>query len=1268
MRFSELSAQFHVDPHVRGRQFEVLCQWYLKNAPEYRNKLKQIWLWRDWPDRWGPDAGIDLIAETHEGELWAIQAKAYDPIYSIKKSDVDTFLSESSRPQFAYRLLIATTDGIGENAYRTLVSQEKPVGLALRSHLAATEVEWPLDFDSLLQARPHPKTPRLHQQEAIDAVQLGFADAERGQLIMACGTGKTLVALWIAEALKSHRTLVLVPSLTLLSQTLREWTANSKDPFDYLAVCSDDTVANGHDAMVSWTADLGLPVTTDAASIEHFLHRARRGVVFATYQSSGRIAEAQANGAPEFDIIIADEAHRCTGPTSGDFATVLERNKIRARRRLFMTATPRYFTDRVKKVAGEADYEVASMDDEASFGRVFHELTFGQAIERDLLSDYQVLVVGVDDEMCAAYVERGEFVTLDGKHVIDARTLASHIAVAKAVKKYDLKKTITFHGRVKKAQAFSSMFPAVVEAMPEDERPNGQFWSRYVSGEMPTSKRDVLLQQFRHLDEGSRGLLANARCLAEGVDVPAIDGVAFIDPRSSTVDIVQAVGRAIRKSEDKTHGTIVLPVFLRPGDDAESTLDDSSFRSVWQVLNALRAHDGVLGEELDALRRGVGRDRSAAFHRPVKIELDVPAKIGSDFFKAFDVRLVQQTTASWEFWFGLLQQFAEREGSTRVPVAHLENGFRLGHWVNGQRTAFVKKQISQERQQRLEELPGWTWDTRADQWEIGFAELLQFVHREGHAQVPDEHSEDGFRLGGWVGHQRAVYTRGQISDERQHRLKALPQWTWDTRADRWEAAFAKLLKFVEREGNSIVPVKHVEDEFELGRWINKQRTAFASQRLSRVRQHRLEALAGWTWIPFDVQWEDAFAKLLQFVQREGHARVPQQHVEGENRLGSWITRQRQVFGDGQLSQERQQRLEALPGWTWDALIDQWEAGFAKLLQFVEREGRARVPQQHVEGVIRLSSWITRQRLVFSNGQLSQERQQRLEALPGWTWDALTDQWEAGFAKLLQFVEREGHARVLRGDVEDGFKIGEWVKGQRTRYANEQLSEDRQHRLAALPQWTWDARAERWEEAFGKLVKFVKREGHSRVAKKHVEDGFNLGGWVDVQRSRFIKDKLSRDRQHRLEALPRWGWAPYAEQREEGFTKLAKFVEREGHSRVPKGHVEDGYGLGRWVNARRRAFLNGQLDDELRDRLEALPRWAWAVRAEGWDGGFGTLEQFVEREGHAQVPQQHIEDGFRLGAWVANQKVSQRAGRLSEDRRRRLEALPGWAWRTYGGGS
>ncbi len=284
-----------------------------------------------------------------------------------------------------------------------------------------------------------------------------------------------------------------------------------------------------------------------------------------------------------------------------------------------MTATPRFYTPRLRREAGLLDVDVASMDDESVFGAVLHRLTFREAIDCDLLSDYQVVVVGVDNETYRAWAERGEFVTPDGVEVTDARTLAGQIAVAKIMRKYKLRRVISFHSRVNAARKFSDDVPYVSAWMPARARPQRAIWSEHVSGAMSSGHRDRLLVRFRDLGTDEIGLLSNARCLGEGVDVPTLDGVAFIDPRRSTIDIIQAVGRAIRKAPDKTLGTIVLPVFLADEEDPDRMLDESAFKNVWNVLKALRAHDEALGEELDELRRRLGAHRSAA-RRPGKIK------------------------------------------------------------------------------------------------------------------------------------------------------------------------------------------------------------------------------------------------------------------------------------------------------------------------------------------------------------------------------------------------------------------------------------------------------------------------------------------------------------------------------------------------------------------------------------------------------------------------------------------------------------------------
>jgi predicted helicase len=342
--FAEFLSTFDDDIKRRGKQFERFVKWFLKSDPEWATQVEDVWLWDEYPGRWGPDCGIDLVFKSKIGKTWAVQAKCYSSDYDISKTDVDTFLSESNRKQIDHRLLIATTDRIGANARQVLDAQEKSVVRYLLSHFESAAVEFPAGIESLSSGKrkPPPELDRPHQIEAVDAVLSGFQTANRGQLIMACGTGKTFVCLWVKERLKAKRTLVLVPSLNLLSQMLNEWTIAAREPFDALCVCSDQTVSRRDgDEAITQTADLPFPVSNDIDEIAHFLRRDRDQVIFSTYQSSPLIADAQKRSdVPRIDLVIADEAHRCAGKSDTVFGTVLDDQLIKADRRLFATATP----------------------------------------------------------------------------------------------------------------------------------------------------------------------------------------------------------------------------------------------------------------------------------------------------------------------------------------------------------------------------------------------------------------------------------------------------------------------------------------------------------------------------------------------------------------------------------------------------------------------------------------------------------------------------------------------------------------------------------------------------------------------------------------------------------------------------------------------------------------------------------------------------------------------------------------------------------------
>ena len=966
--FSDLLRTLDPRPEVRFREFERICRWYLLNAPEYRSRIGNVWLWSDWPGAWGRDAGVDLIAEECDGGLWAVQAKLYDPAYAIKKADVDSFLSESARYDFAHRLLIATTDHLGPTACKTLDSQRQPVGYLLRSQIELAPVAWPASAADLRPRRPARKKPLPHVREAIDETVTGFAEQERRQLIMACGTGKTLAGLWIAERLGSSRTLVLVPSLSLLAHTLREWSANASGAFDYLAVCSDETVV-GEDELVQHTSELGLPVTTSPEAIAAFLRRRGRRVVFATYQSSPQMAAAYRSRTPAFDLAIADEAHRCAGRVGGEFATILDAERIRARRRLFMTATPRYYTPRLRHEAGLLDVEVASMDDESVSGPVLHRLTFGDAIARDLLSDYQVVVVGVDDETFRAWAERGELVTRDGSKITDARTLAGQIGLLKAARKYRLRRVISFHGRVKAAREFSAEVPDVVAWMPARARPAGALWSEHVSGAMTSGRRDRLLMRFRSLAAGEWGLLSNARCLGEGVDVPTIDGIAFIDPRRSTIDIVQAVGRAIRKAPDKRVGTIVLPVFIAD-DDPDRALNDSTFKSVWDVLKALRAHDENLGKELDELRRALGRQASPP-PRPGKIKLDIPAaRVGEAFAEAFNTRLVEQTSATWEFWFGVLLAYVSRTGDSRVPTHYIgASGYKLGQWVASQRSSHNRGELLDARARQLADLSGWTWHTHRDAWEDGYERLCRFVAREGHADVPKGFvDQDGSRLDLWVLHQRDDFRRGKLSSEQARRLDEIEGWTWDPGEAAFNHGLDRLRGYVERHGNASVSNDYIdEDGFKLGLWVANRRKGYKDGHLAASSIAALEAVPEWSWSLEGDAWEKGYERLRGFIDTHGHSRVHKDYRDRYGyKLGSWVSNQRHNYATGRLAPERVARLDATDGWLWATSGPRrrppWEQSYNKLRRYVEAHGDARVPLDYVdEEGFRLGVWCAGRR-------------------------------------------------------------------------------------------------------------------------------------------------------------------------------------------------------------------------------------------------------------------------------------------------------------------
>jgi superfamily II DNA or RNA helicase len=1267
--FTALLTSFSSDPLTKGKQFERLTKWWLTQDPIWSRKIQNVWLWDEWPDYSGRDIGIDLVAQMTDGSLCAVQAKCFDENRDIPKSELDSFISAASRHLFQHRLLVATTDGLSANAKRMLADQH--VVRVMRSDLESSISVWPISIDQLNAPAQPLASPRPHQQLAITEVISGLNNNSRGQLIMACGTGKTLTALWAKEALHPKQTLVLVPSLNLLAQTLAEWAKNSETKWQYLCVCSDDTVNKSDDQPISTVDELPFEVTTKPSDIAEFLSLDGEKIIFSTYQSSAQVAKAQELAGTAFDLVICDEAHRLTGKTDADYATVLDERKIIAEKRLFMTATPRTYTTAVKTKAEERGVEITSMDDEHIYGPVLHKLSFGEAIKQELLSDYRVLIVGVTDPQVQDLIDRRELVSVNDAVTTDARTLAAHIGLAKATKDYNLKRTISFHSRIKTANQFARDHAKILEWLPESHKPTGDTWTGTISGAMNTGDRRKLLTQLRLDGVDRHAILTNARCLTEGVDVPSLDGVGFIDPRSSQVDIIQAVGRAIRKSENKDVGTIVLPVLIPTDTDAEHALEDSAFKPIWAILNALKSHDDDFAVELNNLRTELGRTGQPG-DLPTRLVEDLPADIDSllpGFSQKLSVAIIEQSTSPWEFWLGLMANYIRDNGNAFVPIDFRVGKFRLGHWVNSQRTKFKNGELERGRISKLEALDAWTWSQLDEVWNSYYQLLTEFVEEFGHSLVPYKPAlYKGQKLFAWINMQRSRFSKGNLDNERAARLESLPGWTWTPKEDSWNQWLLLLDAYASTNGHSQVPQGYLEGTQDLGRWVSKQRTRYNKGRLKPERIAQLESFPAWSWDPHETNWEASFAALTEYTYINGDARPPQSLVFSNIQLGSWVSHQRSEYKKGRLEQEKVVRLESLPGWIWDSLSDSWDNFFAALIRYTDESGSARPPKSYEADAIQLGAWVSAQRTRYNKGKLEQDRITRLESLSGWTWDQASEAWDGFFATLNDYVSEFGTATPPQSYVNGRIKLGTWVNGQRQKYKKGQLGQQETRRLEALPGWTWEPLSGLWESPFAQLVDFVNKHGHVNVPDNRSKSAdLELSGWIRRQRTAFKSGSLEQEKITQLEALPGWSWSPHSESWEVFFELLKVFAGENGHALVPQKSLYKNQDLASWVNSQRTRYKKGLLETNRIEKLESVAGWSWDPLAESWEKFIELLKEFSIEYGHARVPQGTAATPYKgenLARWVNKQRSRYNKGQLEVERIEQLESVPGWAWRPF----
>ena len=1198
------------------------------------------------------DMGVDGVFETHSNETVCYQVKFRTGRASLSWTELSKFFGLAD---FAHlRLLFTNCDDV------SAIAETRRDAVFVRGHdLDALTFDDIRRIEAWLFARPIAlprKVPRPDQQEAVDSILRCFERKTRATALRACGTGKTLIALWLAERMEARSILVLVPSLALLAQTLREWLhETSWESVDYRCVCSDKTVDTKNDELIVRPSDVPFRVSTDSSDIRAFLTNDFAGIklLFSTYQSSSVVEEA-ARGL-HFDLAIFDEAHKTAGREGIKFAVALRDEAIAADRRLFMTATPRHYEVAQRDKVGDAKV-VFSMDVPEVYGPVVHRLPFSKAAELGIITDYRVLVSFVTSKEVTNELIRRGVVLVEGEE-IKAQQVANEIAVRSAIEKYGARKVFTFHSRVEAARSFTSSGAEGIQLhVPE-------FQCAHINGVMPTSHRERLMREFA---QAPRALLSNARCLTEGVDVPAVDMIAFLSPRRSTVDIVQAVGRAMRKSAGKEFGYVLVPLYVEQArnETVEQAVLRTSFDEVWQVLQKLKEHDDLLAQVIADMR--IERGKTGGFDDSrfrEKVHVLGPELSLENLKRFISAACIDAIGEAWFERFGELTAYKQTFGNCDVPKRMRERK-KLANWVVQQRVSRNAGTLPQEKISLLDGLE-FKWHPGGHRWRENFLALRAYKERFGDCSVPQNWKEN-LVLARWVSEQRMQRKRAKLSVERTRLLDQIGfEWTGDV--GNWEQRFAELCLFKERFKHTRVHVKWPENP-QLGNWVVAQRYRRRKSKLRADYEERLNEI-GFEWDvlgPDRTRWEEMFAHLSAF--KDQSFRV----TSRENKpLVEWIQRQRRLHRDGKYPTDLEERLNAI-GFPWipDHSKLWGETMLAELISHHRIHGSCKLDKAHPASRS-LKQWCTKQRKLHAAGKLSADQVASLDAL-GFAWttrkvprrDAGKQQtessvWDAMFSQLVEYYKIHGDYNVPQvWSANRAF--GRWVASQRSAWRQNKLSSVRKRRLEAIG-FNWRVYDSSWENTFERakpfFARFQRNDSRGRAPRE-------LRAWMITQRLQKKNGKLDTERE-RLLSEAGFEWEPHQSQWQRLYKELEEFKRTHGDCRVPAGWKQNPH-LANWVGVQRAARKAGKLSADRVKWLELLefegsvehqpnPQSQTGRSSTDWDEMFAKVQEFRRATGNFVFPHKSA-----LSAWAIDQRILRRTKQLNPAHERALNEI-GFDW-------
>ena len=1106
--WSDLQIQLNsLTNQEKGKLFEEFAKIFFLASKIGANEFENVWLLNEVPQRIkdklgiGSDHGIDLVLQKKNKALVAVQCKFKGDENAKVSWSKDKLANLFADADKADQWLIFT-NALGVDKHTEL---KKPGRLQIISYsdLEALDHESFQFFKKFLRGEKCQfklRKKRQYQKNAINNAIKYFRNNDRGQLIMPCGSGKTLTSIWINQSLKSKKTIILCPTLALLRQTRIEWLSEQQAFIPYICVCSEKDV-DGNDGIKLKISEIGREVTTDPKAIASFIESCSdEFLIFSTYKSSPKIADAikLLNGF-SFDLAICDEAHRTAG-TGASLAKVIHDNsKIPVKKRLYMTATPRVLEDRFKKRL-EDESLLADMSDPKIFGEEIFSMTFAEAIDLKILSDYKILAIGVSDQVVREKIS-SKFLVSDGNTL---ESWAKNIALDKAMDEHQASHAISFHSTIRSAKEFAQRHAKV----------NGNISVSHVNGTQSSKNRERFLRN--DFKKSLKGLVTNARCLSEGVDVPEIDLVFFSDPRKSKIDVVQAVGRALRKKKDSKNDLsyIVIPLFHVKAEGVEEEIEISLFDNLISTVRAIGDHDERLFEKIGQIAiKGISGcgvageiDPSNPFGGVIEFE-GLTKLLKEKIFNQF----IERASRSWIVKYELLKNFYLVEDRFPIENEHYK-GINLGKWKCRQVQFQNKGQLSKERYERLSSL-GISWNFAEDAWQTNFDAVCDYMKKNKNKFPANEVIHKGLRIGYWCQTQRTLRRTSKkgISKERIKKLDSIG-FNWEPLKDIFNKNLQDLKQFIEKEGRNpkslANPVNDSQkNEARLAQWVTNQKNRLKNKKNSQERK-LLEEL-GIRWISHkDAMWEEQFSVLDSFYRKNHRTPKDGELINHGKNSYSWINNQK--FHWNNLPQDKKNRLKSIGVY---APLDQeeiWHEKYANLKKFINVHARFPPPSNS------LYAWCGYQRQAKKKGHLSKEKMDLLNELD-FPWDKKTQNFLNAFYELKGFTEKFERFPYTREDY-NGVNVGLFLKTSRDSFRKGKLDARFAKFLIDLGIDFEDQETKRnreFEKNLIALENFIKKN-KKRPRQNDMWNNIRVGNFLHYNVKQFNKGKLSLDKKNALE--------------------------------------------------------------------------------------------------------------------------------------------------------